>query len=70
MSKKEAPKGSFKCQGGKQFTACWECKKGINGNSSCCPGMHAKSVKVGCFNGNLLDKYLLPDLKEGDKGER
>lgn len=69
MPGKEIPKGSFKTGKGDLFISCWECKKGINGNSECQCGVFAKSINLGCFAGKLLDKFL-PDQEEGDKGVR
>lgn len=67
MEGKQLPKGSFKDSTGKWFVACWECTKGINGNQGCSCGVTAKSLKVGCFSGKLMDKFL-PDPGEVDKG--
>lgn len=69
MANKEAPRGSFKDSKGKWFVACWECYRGINGNAECTCGVQAKNLKVGCFAGKLLDKFL-PDREEGDRGVR
>lgn len=58
MEEKEAPKGSFRTGSGKLFVACWECKRGINGYAYCTCGLQANSLKVGCFTGKLLDKFI------------
>lgn len=50
-------KGSFKNKLGFWWIACWECKQGINGNQKCQTGLFAKSLKVGCYEGELLEKY-------------
>ena len=69
MADKVLPKGSFKDSKGKWYIACWECMRGINGNSFCACGVNARSLKVGCFSGKLLDKFL-PDKEESGKGEK
>ncbi|HYE82657.1 MAG TPA: hypothetical protein VEG39_10905 [Clostridia bacterium] len=67
MPGKEVPKGSFKDGRGKWWVACWECLKGVNGDSSCSAGIYARSLSLGCLKGQLLDKYL-PN-QEGGKVE-
>lgn len=53
----DEPRGSFKTGDGKWFVACWECKKGINGKATCSTVLSVKSIKNGCFSGQLLDKF-------------
>lgn len=51
-------KHSFKDKDGRLWVACCECNRGGNGDGSCACGYKKKRFDgLGCFSGELLDKY-------------
>jgi len=52
---------SYKDSRGALWVACSECNRGGNGSDKdkCSSGWNCKRYKgTGCFNGELIDKYL------------